>query len=78
MAVVYSNLTRLSRCKSLNYAQITRQYSNVKYVKSNNSLKLLGVLSSGVVALSYLKWQNKNVVVHAAFNPKKMKVGEDY
>ncbi len=75
--VVFSNLTRLSRCKASNYTQIIRHYSNVKHTKSisNNSLKLLGVLSGGLAALSYVKWRNANVV-QAAFNPKKMKVGE--
>lgn len=74
MAVaVFNNLTRLSRCKGTNYRQIIRHYSNVKYTKSSNSFKLLGVLSGGLAALSYLKWQNTTVV--QAFNPKKMKVG---
>lgn len=78
MAVVFSNITRLSRTKTTNYAQILRHYSNVKHTKSisNNSLKLLGVLSGGLAALSYLKWQNTYVV--QAFNPKKMKVGAEF
>lgn len=48
----------------------------MKHTKSisNNSLKLLGVLSGGLAALSYVKWRN-TTVVQAAFNPKKMKVG---
>lgn len=76
MAVVISNLTRLSRCKSKNYthcAQIIRNYSNAKPIR-NNSFTLLGVLTGGLAAISYLKWQ-KIAVVEAAFNPKKMKVG---
>lgn len=76
MAVVFSNITRLSRCKTSNYTQLIRHCSNVKHTKSisNNSLKLLGVLSGGLAALSYVKWRN-TAVVQAAFNPKKMKVG---
>ncbi|XP_037030424.1 calcium uptake protein 3, mitochondrial isoform X5 [Bradysia coprophila] len=73
MAVVISNLTRLSRCKAKNYthcAQIIRNYSGTKSIRNNN-LTLIGVLSGGLAAISYLKWQKTAVV--EAFNPKKMK-----
>ncbi|KAG4068362.1 hypothetical protein HA402_007882 [Bradysia odoriphaga] len=73
MAVVISNLTRLSRCKAKNYthcAQIIRNYSSTKSIR-NNSFTLIGVLSGGLAAISYLKWQKTAVV--EAFNPKKMK-----
>lgn len=75
MAVVFNNITRLSRCKTNDYLQIIRRYSNVKYTKPvrDNSYKLLGVLSGGLAAISYVKWRNTSVV-EAAFNPKKLKV----
>lgn len=64
------------RLKIRNLTQLTRSFSTTRQLnqKINNSGKFWFLISGGLLAFSYTKWQQLQTVY--AFNPKKIKVRE--